>query len=560
MKKNIIKGLFLFIVGVIILSVGNGVSAAHAEWTDETKLGCTYNSGRFKIYYNQSTQIAFYVFGQNLGISQAPIHRAGLSIVKDVDSWNQLDNSKWHVFDENGDFTCPKHVYIEEKSCKHSTFTDYKCAYVVSPDLESAGKNANEYSQDVNRITYTNTCIYDNIVVLNYDKDDKGEYGFYLRYDDNCEEHRGTTDDPCVKKIKPKEKNTKAARNPEVIVGKYSEGKYQFNDGKGNFSCPVIWYRASVCTGDNTTPPVQCVYEIAPYDPADGNTWIRAESSINTTTQPKNDLSESELCTEEEINNAVVATTYDEADTFEKIKETAKKEYGELIAFFESGTMSETAYNYWISSGQYGLAAKTDGMNAKYLTRFRQIIAGLNCQTSDELLNKKLNELMDLFYKLYDEAGVALKAGIQKSDVLDEEQKEAFTEMVDEKVEEAKKRVDHYVDVIGSWYNKLLGLERIDDSCQGLLDKTLVEKINEILNWIRVIVPILVIVLSTIDFSKAVLVQDKDELKQATSKLVKRLIIAVAIFFVPTLLKLLVDAFNEISPYPITDLPDCGIK
>ena len=64
-------------------------------------------------------------------------------------------------------------------------------------------------------------------------------------------------------------------------------------------------------------------------------------------------------------------------------------------------------------------------------------------------------------------------------------------------------------------------------------------------------VPILLIVMGSIDLGKAVLSSDDKEIKGATSKLIKRAIAAVAVFFVVTLVSVIMnmvsDSDNDIS-------------
>ena len=81
--------------------------------------------------------------------------------------------------------------------------------------------------------------------------------------------------------------------------------------------------------------------------------------------------------------------------------------------------------------------------------------------------------------------------------------------------------------------------------------------INKILNYIKIGIPILLIVFGVVDFGQAVLSDDRDSLKKATNKFVKRCIIAVAIFFVPTIVQLLLNIFNEAFG---SQLSTCGIK
>ena len=65
--------------------------------------------------------------------------------------------------------------------------------------------------------------------------------------------------------------------------------------------------------------------------------------------------------------------------------------------------------------------------------------------------------------------------------------------------------------------------------------------INQILGYIRIIVPILIILLGTLDFAKAVLAGKEDNLKKAQSTFVKRLIAGVAVFFVPVIVDIIMD-------------------
>ena len=52
---------------------------------------------------------------------------------------------------------------------------------------------------------------------------------------------------------------------------------------------------------------------------------------------------------------------------------------------------------------------------------------------------------------------------------------------------------------------------------------------------IQIGIPILLILMGTLDLGKAVVSNDEKEIKSATSKLIKRAIMAVAVFFVTTI-------------------------
>lgn len=67
--------------------------------------------------------------------------------------------------------------------------------------------------------------------------------------------------------------------------------------------------------------------------------------------------------------------------------------------------------------------------------------------------------------------------------------------------------------------------------------------INGVLTIIQIGIPIILIVMGSIDLGRAVLSSDDKEIKGATSRLIKRAIAAVAVFFVSTIVSLLMGLF-----------------
>lgn len=96
--------------------------------------------------------------------------------------------------------------------------------------------------------------------------------------------------------------------------------------------------------------------------------------------------------------------------------------------------------------------------------------------------------------------------------------------------------------------------------CDGLLTPGAYELLQGALDVIRIIVPILLILLGSIDLGTAVVSDDKDSLKKASSKLIKRCIAAVAIFFIPLIVNVLIDMVESSAGITIVDDPMCGIK
>ena len=70
--------------------------------------------------------------------------------------------------------------------------------------------------------------------------------------------------------------------------------------------------------------------------------------------------------------------------------------------------------------------------------------------------------------------------------------------------------------------------------------------INEALKYIRIFVPILLLVLVATDFLKAAFSSTEDAMKKTQAKTIKRIVIAVIIFFVPTIVNLILNLTNDI--------------
>ena len=98
------------------------------------------------------------------------------------------------------------------------------------------------------------------------------------------------------------------------------------------------------------------------------------------------------------------------------------------------------------------------------------------------------------------------------------------------------------------------------ETCNGILTPGAYQLLQDALNIIRLAVPVLLIVLGSIDLGTAVVSDDKDALKKSTSKLIKRCIAAIVIFFVPLLVEVLVNLVETSGNITIVDDPMCGIE
>ncbi|MBR4619296.1 MAG: hypothetical protein IKO49_08330 [Bacilli bacterium] len=86
----------------------------------------------------------------------------------------------------------------------------------------------------------------------------------------------------------------------------------------------------------------------------------------------------------------------------------------------------------------------------------------------------------------------------------------------------------------------LFQIADLNDSCGGLLPifKVIRKGIFPII-WIGI--PILIILMGTVDLGKAVLASDDKEIKGATGRLIKRIVYGVVIFFMATIVGLVMD-------------------
>lgn len=77
------------------------------------------------------------------------------------------------------------------------------------------------------------------------------------------------------------------------------------------------------------------------------------------------------------------------------------------------------------------------------------------------------------------------------------------------------------------------------DPCQGL--GPIIVVIKAVFKLIQFAIPIALVLFGTIDLGKAVISSDEKEVKKAQSTLIKRCIYAVAIFFIITLVTLIMN-------------------
>lgn len=75
--------------------------------------------------------------------------------------------------------------------------------------------------------------------------------------------------------------------------------------------------------------------------------------------------------------------------------------------------------------------------------------------------------------------------------------------------------------------------------------KPIISIIKTVLNLVRFAVPLVLIVIGTFDIFKAVVASKEDEIKAAQKLLIKRVVYAVIIFLIPTIVMLILNIVSD---------------
>lgn len=94
------------------------------------------------------------------------------------------------------------------------------------------------------------------------------------------------------------------------------------------------------------------------------------------------------------------------------------------------------------------------------------------------------------------------------------------------------------------------------DSCNGLLPLVKVIK-KGLFPIVQLGIPILLIVLGTFDLGKAVVSSEEKEVKAAQSRLIKRFIYAALVFFVATIVSVLMSIISQGGEGDTTSWENC---
>lgn len=145
---------------------------------------------------------------------------------------------------------------------------------------------------------------------------------------------------------------------------------------------------------------------------------------------------------------------------------------------------------------------------------------------SDQTIANKLNEIVDAISKKCNSSSKTTSESCSK---------------LEEKTSSIQENVNIILGTVGTINVPYDDITVYD--CNDLFSSDLKAIIKWLLKIIQIGGPILLIILSAVDFSQVIISNDQEALKKAVSKVIKRAIAAIVLFFVPLLVQILINWF-----------------
>ena len=96
------------------------------------------------------------------------------------------------------------------------------------------------------------------------------------------------------------------------------------------------------------------------------------------------------------------------------------------------------------------------------------------------------------------------------------------------------------------------------NSVCGFIDNDLAELIHTAITILKIGIPVLLIIFGMLDFGKAVIANKEDEIKSGQHIFIKRTISAVLVFFVVTIVQLVINAVDDKNIDDQSDAWNCA--
>lgn len=222
------------------------------------------------------------------------------------------------------------------------------------------------------------------------------------------------------------------------------------------------------------------------------------------------------------------------------------------ISLFLIGSMKVEAkvisctYEWRDNTGVRKITMKTkDGGNTWYefigaeflaFNKPERLIDGLNYPVSSTA-DCPPNDSLNLTYEVYTYSGTNYKGGdiVPYHKITLEGATPTLSNENDKKIDITSKKEQALKDAQGGNSAPIKPQNPGTTSCQSLF-AGLEDELKKIFNAIKIVVPILVIVFSSLDFAKAIFGGSDDDVKKSQIKFVKRLVVAFVFFLLPTLM------------------------
>ena len=68
--------------------------------------------------------------------------------------------------------------------------------------------------------------------------------------------------------------------------------------------------------------------------------------------------------------------------------------------------------------------------------------------------------------------------------------------------------------------------------------------VGVIVTIFKIVIPVIIIILGSVDLGKAVVASKEDDIKKSATILIKRIAVAIVIFFIPTIVRALFNLFS----------------
>jgi len=81
----------------------------------------------------------------------------------------------------------------------------------------------------------------------------------------------------------------------------------------------------------------------------------------------------------------------------------------------------------------------------------------------------------------------------------------------------------------------------LTSDCGGIFDDEVINFLQDVFNVVKFLAPILTLVFTSMDFIKAAASQDKEALQKAAKIALKRVVLAMCLYFIPVLINTLFD-------------------